>query len=94
MNKKIYNNLNIKNLIKTEWFNQFNLNEKEEINWGLEDNLDVSIYAKKEFNWKQMSQIRFGLRDDLDVSLYANPEVSSLKMEEIRLKLLKESTLK
>ena len=23
MNKKIYNNLNIKNLIKTEWFNQF-----------------------------------------------------------------------
>ena len=61
MNKKIYNNLSIDNLRKTEWFNQFNLNEKEEINWGLEDNLDVSIYAKKEFNWKQMSQIRFGL---------------------------------
>ena len=80
MKNKIYNNLSIDNLAKTEWFNQFNLNEKEEINWGLEDNLDVSIYAKKEFNWKQMSQIRFGLRDDLNVSLYANPEFDGEQM--------------
>ena len=47
---KIYNNLNIENLIKTEWFNQFDEKQKEQISFGLEDNLDVFIYAKPEFN--------------------------------------------
>ena len=28
---------------------------------GLEDGLDVSIYAKKEFNWKEMLKVRFEL---------------------------------
>ena len=30
---KIYNNLTIENLIKTEWFNQFNEYQKEQIRW-------------------------------------------------------------
>ena len=38
---KIHNNLNIENLIKTEWFNQFTIFQKEEILKGLEANLDV-----------------------------------------------------
>ena len=59
--KKIYNNLIIENLIKTDWINQFNKNQKEEIRKGLEDNLDVSIYAKTEFSANQMRQIRLGL---------------------------------
>ena len=58
---KIYNNLNIKNLIKTEWFNQFNKQQKDQILKGLEDNLDVLKYAKKEFSYRKMIQIRFGL---------------------------------
>ena len=52
--EKIHNNLNIENLIKTDWFNQFNNNQKEEILQGLKENLDVSIYAKPEFDWEQM----------------------------------------
>ena len=48
---KIYNNLNIENLTKTEWFNQFNKKQKVQILKGLEDNLDVSKYAKKEFSY-------------------------------------------
>ena len=48
---KEYNNLTIENLLKT---NMFNSEQKEEILKGLEDNLDVSIYAKKEFDVKQM----------------------------------------
>ena len=48
---KIYNNLTKENLIKTEWFNQFDIYQQEEIYEGLEENLDVSIYAKKELNW-------------------------------------------
>ena len=47
MNKKIYNNLNVENLIKTEWFNQFNKEQQIEISQGLKENIDVSIYAKK-----------------------------------------------
>ena len=52
--EKIHNNLNIENLIKTEWFNQFNISQKEEILQDLKENLDVSIYAKPDFHWKQM----------------------------------------
>ena len=48
--EKIYNNLSIENLMKTEWFNQFDRNQIIEIRWGLSENLDVSIYAKPEFD--------------------------------------------
>ena len=48
--KKAHNNLNIENLIKTEWFNQFDICQQEVIKNGLEQNLHVSIYAKKEIN--------------------------------------------
>ena len=47
MNKKIYNNLNVENLVKTKWFNQFEIYQQEEILEGLKNNLDVSMYAKK-----------------------------------------------
>ena len=69
MNKKIHNNLNIENLIKTEWFNQFNLYQKDEIMQGIEADLDVLLYAKSEYNEHQMSQIRIGLKNNLDISL-------------------------
>ena len=65
----------------------------KEIRLGLEDNLDVSIYAKTKFNFHQMRKIRKGLRDNLDVSKYTNPKFNADKMEEIRLKLLRESRL-
>ena len=47
---KIHNNLNIENLTKTEWFEQFNKEQQEEITKGIQDNLDVSIYAKTEYS--------------------------------------------
>ena len=55
---KIHNNLIIENLIKTEWINQFNKYQQEEIIKGIEDNLDVSIYAKKEFDWGLFCSLR------------------------------------
>ena len=55
---KIHNNLIIENLIKTEWINQFNKYQQEEIIKGIEDNLDVSIYAKPEIPWREMETIR------------------------------------
>ena len=38
---KIHNNLNIENLTKTEWFNQFDIFQKNEILKGLESKVDV-----------------------------------------------------
>ena len=58
---KIHNNLSRENLIKTEWFNQFDEEQQEQINRGLKENLNVFLYAKKEYNWRQMFQIRYGL---------------------------------
>jgi len=89
---KIYNNLSIENLTKTEWFNQFNRNQQKEILEGLKSNVDVSTYANPNFDSWQMAQIKDGLQKDLDISLYAKPEYSYKQMEEIRLKLLKNKT--
>ena len=88
--EKIYNNLSIENLAKTDWINQFDEKQKEEIILGLEDNLNVSIYAKKEFEWVKMEIIREGLEEGLDVSIYAKPELSWKQMLKIKLELLKE----
>ena len=44
---KIYNNLNIENLMKTKWFNQFEESQQEVIKIGLKENVDVSLYMLK-----------------------------------------------
>ena len=77
---KIYNNLTIENLIKTNWINQFNELQQKQIRMGLFFDLNVSKYANPKFNEYQMEEIRRGLEDDLDVSLYAKPEFSDWKM--------------
>ena len=87
--EKIYNNLNIENLSKTEWFNQFNNYQREQIIKGLEDNLDISVYAKTDFTGSQMTSIRLGLIDNLDVSIYAKTKFNWFEMEGIRKNLLK-----
>ena len=56
--EKIYNNLSIENLTKTDWFNQFHPYQQEEIIKGLKANIDVSIYAKPEYSWRVMRKIR------------------------------------
>ena len=91
--EKIYNNLNIDNLMKTDWIKQFNEYQIRKIKQGLRSKVDISWYAKKDYNWLQMEQIRLGLIFDLDVSKYAKPEIPSDKMFKIREKLLSESTL-
>ena len=58
MNNNIYNNLNIENLTKTDWINKFNSEQRKQILAGLKENLDVSIYTKKEFDEYQMFEIR------------------------------------
>ena len=90
---KIHNNLTIDNLIKTDWFNQFNESQIIQIRWGLEEHLDVSIYAKSEFDDLQMEQIRLGLEQGLNVSSYAKTEYSWEQMKKIREKLRNEQNI-
>ena len=57
-----YKKLTIGNLVKTEWFNQFDKKQKTEIVKGFVLNVDISVYAKKEYDWTQMRQIRLALK--------------------------------
>ena len=91
MKNKIYNNLNIENLIKTDWKNQFNENQLKEINFGLKYNLDVSIYAKKCFHSWQMNRIRKVLEKNKSIAIVYAKLIYYLN--KINLKLFKKSTL-
>ena len=44
----------------------------KQIRWGLEDNLDVSVYAKSNLTHNQMNEIRYSLSKKLNISKYAN----------------------
>ena len=52
--------------------------------YGLQDELDVSWYAKPEFDILQMEEIFLGLGEELDVEIYAKPEFDYLQMRQIR----------
>lgn len=67
--------------------------QDQEIKLGIEQGLDVSVYANPEFNWLQMEQIRTGLKDKIDVSVYANPAYSYETMRQLRLALYSEVDL-
>ena len=69
----------------------FNYEQMDEIEKGLEKGLDVSIYDKEEFNGDQMEQIRKGLEKNLNVSKYAKPEYNWKIMRQMRRKLKKDA---
>ena len=66
----------------------FSPDQVAEIEEGLNMNIDVSPYAKKEFLAIQMRQIRMGIMEDLPVWFYAKTDYDWFQMEEIRKGLL------
>lgn len=64
--------------------NQFTPDQQAEIDAGIKDNIDVSIYAKPEFLAIQMHEIRIGLVEQIPVSYYADSRYDWFQMEEIR----------
>jgi hypothetical protein len=66
---------------------KFNDWQKEELRVGLEQGLDVSVYADPQYEWPQMRQIEKGLKAGLDVSIYADPKFEAQQMDAIRLGL-------
>ena len=65
---KIHNNLTIENLIKTEWFNQFNREQQKQILLGVESKVDVLVYAKSEYDSFKMLTERIKLELGVDIS--------------------------
>ncbi len=62
---------------------RFNYFQVEEILLGLEDKIDVSIYADSKFDDKQMRKIRLGLKNGVDVSVYADSEFDDEQRNQI-----------
>lgn len=81
---KLTNSLNVKQLIETEWFEQFDSMQQKHIEEGLLQGLQVELYADPRFTAKQMQEIRLGLESGIDVSEYARPDFPSSHMENIR----------
>ena len=86
---RIYNNLSVENLIKTDWIEQFDEAQQREIKSGIENKVNLSVYAKTDYDSFQMFEIRIGLQGNLDVSLYANPDFGPTEMNLIRTGLKK-----
>lgn len=74
-------------VLPVERMKQLSLPTLIEIRKGLENDIDVSIYAKPEFNWRQMREIRKGLEAGIDVSSYADPKFAWARMSNIRKQL-------
>ena len=81
---KIYNNLSIENLIKTEWFNQFNEDQRYWITEGLENKIDVSVYANPEMSDSIMEEIFYSQISNIDIMPYVNEGYSLFQLMEIR----------
>lgn len=47
-------------------FNSFNIGQQQQIEWGLESNVDISKYADSKFDSYQMEQIRWKLEKELE----------------------------
>ena len=59
---KIHKNLSYANLMKTDWANQFNPSQIMEIQIGIDNNLDVYLYANPNFKINKMIRIRCDLQ--------------------------------
>lgn len=70
---------NIKYLLNPE----FSSDQMVSIICGLEDELDVSLYADAKFDVDQMNTILIGLQSELDVTVFADPKYNAAQMEMI-----------
>ena len=85
MNKKVLNNLTIDNLIKTEWFSQFNKEQQEEILLGIKSKVDIFSYAKPENSSLKMQikrlQLELGIDKDLERLISAQTKLMNKLFE-------------
>lgn len=77
----------IKSLIDDSNSN-FSLDQIKQIELGLKEKLNVSIYAKNKYNHYQMEQLRLGLKSGLNVFYYLDNRFDWEQMKEIRMGLM------
>lgn len=63
-----------------ENLDKFNCEQLEQIKKGLDEKVDVWVFARLEYDANQMMVLRMGLKEGLDVSIFANPKNSWQKM--------------
>lgn len=80
---KLANNLQIEQLLKTEWSNQFNKYQLRHIRQGLDLGLEVSIYAKSKLSSEQMREIVTGLIQGFNMTKYASGDYSEGQISQI-----------
>lgn len=69
-------NENIARLLETTWANRFTSLQLAEIRRGLEQDVDVSVYAIASFDDTQMRWIRKHMLRKLDFRKYAIPSIN------------------
>ena len=69
-------------------------NQMEQIRYGLQKGINVSLYADPKYRPFQMEQIRLGLEQGLDVSIYLDDRLSAIDMDKIRRELLEKKNPK
>ena len=69
-------NENIRRLLETEWANRLTSLQLAEIRRGLEQDVDVSVYAIASFDDTQMRWIRKHMQRKLNFREYAMPSIS------------------
>ena len=64
--------------------NRFDEKQKQALLEGIENGLDISVYANPNYDSYQMNEIRWGLEKNLDVTQYATTKYNWRQMSQIR----------
>ncbi|MFI3211356.1 MAG: hypothetical protein R3Y64_09965 [Peptostreptococcaceae bacterium] len=67
---------------------EFSLSQEKIIRKGLNNNVDVALYANPKFNDKQMKEIYLGLTFGLNTLSYLNEDIDHKDMKKIRINLM------
>lgn len=80
---KLANNLQVEQLLNTDWASQFNKYQLRLIRQGLDLRLDVSIYAKTTLAAEHMREIVKGLKQGFDMTKYTSGEYTENQLRQI-----------
>lgn len=74
----------------------YDVEQMKELAYGLQDEVDIELYAKENYSAMQMRELRLGLKAKLDISYYADYRLTAEQMNAIRnsLKTGKEINIK
>lgn len=80
---KLANNLQVEQLLNTDWASQFNKYQLRLIRQGLDIGLDVSIYVKATLAAEHMREIVKGLKQGFDMTKYTSGEYTENQLRQI-----------